>query len=136
MNVELEYATDVVLERTDFVLEEILPEVLEIKKNTLNILGTEFLVHINEDGNFTKIKNIFLDESASFKLTQLFWNLAFVHLTVKRSEGQFGHKEVGDKLKIILRKLLNKLTICSCLYDISSLINFLETESSYINSLL
>ncbi len=136
MSIELEYATDIVLKKTDFVLEEIIPEVLEIRKDAINILGTEFLIRIDEEGNFTKIKNILLDEPTSFKLTQLLWNLAFVHITVHRSRGQFGHAALGDKLKGILGKILNKLTVCSCLYDILLLIHFLEAEGSHINSLL
>lgn len=129
MNVELEYAQDV-------VIKELVPEVLEIKKNHINILGTEFLVSINDEGNFTRIKNISLDESSSFKLTQLLWNLAFVNLTIQRSRGQFGHVDAKNKTLKALRKILNKLKRSSCIYDITTLIHYIEIEGVYINNLL
>ncbi|MEP0264431.1 hypothetical protein [Dokdonia sp.] len=129
MNVELEYAPDV-------VIKEPTPEVLEIQKDRINILGTEFLVLINDEGNFIKIKNIRLDESSSGKLTQLLWNLAFINLTIQRSKGQFGHADAKDKTKRALRKILNKLRRCRCKYDIAALIKYIETEGTYINNLL
>jgi hypothetical protein len=129
MNVELEYAQDV-------VVRELTPEVLEIKKNHINILGTEFLVSIDDEGNFTRIKNINLDESSSFKLTRLLWNLAFVNLTIQRSRGQFGHIDAKNKTMKTLRKILNTLKRSSCIYDITTLIKYIEAEGTYINNLL
>jgi hypothetical protein len=130
MNVELEYVPDIVLQKV------IVPEVLEIKKDHINLLGTQFLVLINEEGNFTRIKNILLDESSSFKLTELLWNFAFVHLTVQRSRGQFGHTEIGIKIKNILNKILRKLIRCRNLCDITILIQYMERKGTHINSLL
>lgn len=129
MNVDLEYAPDK-------TIREIPPEVLEIKYDHINILGTRFVILIDEEGNFRKIKNILLDESNSFKLTQLLWNFAFVSLTVQRSKGQFGHQDASVKIKNTLKKILNKLTVSSCIYDITTLIQYMETEGAYIKNLL
>ncbi len=129
MNVELEYAPKV-------TLKEIVPMVLEIKQDHINLLGTQFLILIDEEGNFKRIKNILLDESSSSKLTQLLWNFAFVHLTVQRSRGQFGHSEIGVNIKNILNKILSKLRRCRSMCDITTLIQYMEREGMRINSLL
>ncbi len=129
MNVELEYAPDI-------IVKKILPEILEIKKDCINILGTEFLVTINEEGNFIRIKNIKLDESSSFKLTQLLWNLAFINLTIQRSRGQFGHIKAKEKTLKALKKTLNILKRCRCVYDVKILIRYIEREGTCINKLL
>ena len=129
MNVELEYAPKSIIKR-------IVPEVLEIKKDRVNILGTEFLTELNDEGNFVKIKNINLDESSSFKLTELLWNLAFVNLTIQRSKGQFGHAEAKEKTIKLLNKTLSKLKQCNCIYDIGVLIRYIEKEGSCIHKLL
>ncbi len=130
MNVELEYVPDIALQKV------IVPEVLEIKKDHINLLGTQFLVLIDEEGNFIRIKNILLDRASSFKLTELLWNFAFVHLTVQRSRGQFGHREIGVKIKKILDKILSKLIRCRNLCDITILIKYMERKGTHINSLL
>ncbi len=129
MNVELEYGSEV-------ILKEIASEVLEIKKDYINILGTKFLISINEKGNFTRIKNIKLDKSSSFKLTHLLWNLAFVNLTIQRSGGKFGHADAKRITMKALRKIHNNLKKSSCIYDITTLIHYLEIEGLYINNLL
>lgn len=129
MNIELQYAPNV-------ILKEIVPAVLEIKQDHINVLGTQFLVLIDEEGNFKSIKNIVLDEFSSSKLTQLLWNFAFIHLTVQRSRGQFGHSEIGIKIKNILNKILSKLRRCRSMCDITTLIQYMEREGMLINSLL
>lgn len=129
MNLELEYAPNV-------IIEKIVPEVLEIKKDRINLLGTEFLITINNEGNFIRIKNIKLDESTSFKLTQLLWNLAFVNLTIQRSRGQFGHVKAKEKTIKALKKTLNILKRCRCIYDVKILIRYIEREGTCINKLL
>lgn len=129
MNVELEYAPDV-------IIKKIAPEVLEIKKDRINILGTEFLITINDEGNFIRIKNIKLDDSSSFKLTQLLWNLAFVNLTIQRSKGQFGHAKAKEKTIKVLKKTLNVLKRCRCIYDVKILIRYIEREGTCISKLI
>lgn len=129
MNVDLEYAPVV-------AIKKIVPEVLEIKQDHVNVLGIRFLIVMDEEGNFTKIKDIRLDEINSLKLTQLLWNFAFVHLTVQRSRGQFGHADAGIKIKNILKKIRKKLKNCKSLCDITTLVEYMETEGLYINNLL
>ena len=129
MNIELEYAPN-------DIINSIVPEMLEIKKDAIHILGTKFLTVINDDGNFVKIKNVNLDESSSFQLTQLLWNLAFINLTIQRSRGQFGHAEAKTKTIKLLNKTLTKLKKCNCIYDIRVLIRYIEREGSCIHKLL
>lgn len=129
MIVELEHTPKV-------TLKEIVPMVLEIKQDHINLLGTQFLILIDEEGNLKRIKNIILDESSSSKLTQLLWNFAFIHLTVQKSRGQFGHSEIAIKIKNILNKILSKLRRCRSMCDITTLIQYMEREGILINSLL
>lgn len=129
MNIDLEYAAVV-------AIKKVVPEVLEIKQDHINVLGIQFLILMDDEGNFTKIKNIRLDETNSLKLTQLLWNFAFVHLTVQRSRGQFGHADASIKINNILKKIRNKLKNCKSLCDIKTLVEYMETEGLYINNLL
>lgn len=129
MNVDLEYAPDI-------FINKVVPEALEIKKDHINILGTQFIVLIDDEGNFKRVNNILLDESSSYKFTQLLWNFAFVHVAVQKSNGQFGHTDLSIKIKNTLRKILNKLKRSSCIYDITTLIQYMEIEGAYIKNLL
>ncbi|MFC4634967.1 hypothetical protein ACFO3O_13685 [Dokdonia ponticola] len=129
MNVELEYAPEI-------IVRDIIPKALEIKQDHINILGNHFLVLIDDEGNFKKINNILLDKSSSFKFTQLLWNFAFVLVAVQKSKGQFGHTDASIKIKKTLKKILIKLKMSNCIYDITTLIQYMEIERAYINNLL
>lgn len=129
MNIDLEYAPDI-------IIRDVTPEVLEIKRDHINILGTRFLVLIDDQGNFKRVNNILLDKSSSFKFTQLLWNFAFVHVAVQKSKGQFGHTDASVKIKNTLKKILNKLKMSNCIYDITTLIKYMEVEGAYIKNLL
>lgn len=129
MNIDLEYAQDI-------IVRDVTPEFLEIKQDHINILGTQFSVLIDDEGNFKRVNNILLDKSSSFKFTQLLWNLAFVHATVQKSKGQFGHTDASIKIKNTLKKILNKLKMSNCIYDITTLIKYMEVEGAYIKNLL
>ena len=129
MNVELEYAPEI-------IVRDVIPEILEIKQDHINILGNHFLVLIDDEGNFKRINNILLDESSSFKFTQLLWNFAFVHVAVQKSKGQFGHIDASIKIKNTLKKILIKLKMSNCIYDITTLIQYMEIEGAYIKNLL
>ncbi|WP_299210471.1 hypothetical protein [uncultured Dokdonia sp.] len=129
MNVDLEYAPEI-------IVREVIPEILEIKQDHINILGNHFLVLIDEEGNFKRINNILLDESSSFKFTQLLWNFAFVHVAVHKSKGQFGHTDASIKIRNTLEKILTKLEVSNCIYDITTLIQYMEIEGAYIKNLL